>query len=191
VHSKRLSRRRLPRPLTLAVACVTLALPAAAIAGSGGTGPATGGGGGGAGGGKCTPKGQAQLRDGRAIPPCSAPARVAKVIRAANEIAKGKGYCYGGGHASFKDNCYDCSGSVSYALHGGSFVDRPMPSSGYFRWGRKGRGRNFTVYTQSSHMYLVVEGLRFDTSMTAGKGPGWSKSLRSSNGFRARQRAGF
>jgi hypothetical protein len=181
--------RRLARPLVLAAGCAVLAFSGApALAGSGGTGSTTDDGGGGA---KCSSQGGAKLRDGRAIPPCNAPRRVVKVIRAANEIAKGKGYCYGGGHASFRDNCYDCSGAVSYALHGGNFVKRPMPSSGYFRWGRGGKGDHFTVYTSSGHMYLMIAGLRFDTSMTSGRGPGWSANKRSSSGFRARHRRNY
>ena len=178
--------RRLGRPLALATACVALALPASALADSGGTSaPGSGGGGGDA------RAGKARLVDGRAVAPSNAPARIKKVIDAANRIAKGKGYCYGGGHSSFRDNCYDCSGAVSYALHGGRFVKSPMPSSGYFNWGRKGRGDWMTVYTSSGHMYAVIAGLRFDTSMTKGKGPGWSKQMRSSSGFKVRHRKGF
>jgi hypothetical protein len=170
--------RRIGRPLALAVACALLALPTTAVAaGSGGSGPGDGSSG---------PAGKARLVDGKAVPPSDAPRRVVKVIRAANEIAKGKGYCYGGGHASFRDNCYDCSGAVSYALHGGGYVDSPMPSSGYFNWGKRGKGKWITVYTQSSHVYAVIAGLRWDTSMTAGAGPGWSNQMRSSAGFRVR-----
>jgi hypothetical protein len=159
-------------------ALLALATAAPAFAGSGGAGPNASA--------NCTAKAKAQLRDGKATIPCGAPSRVAKVIKAANRIAKGEGYCYGGGHRSFRDNCYDCSGAVSYALHGGNFVKSPMPSNGYFRWGKRGKGRWITVYTNSGHMYAVIAGLRFDTSMTPGKGPGWSKERRSSRGFKVR-----
>jgi hypothetical protein len=169
--------RRIARPLALAVACAMLVLPTSALAGSGGTGP---------GGTSSGPAGKARLVDGKAVPPSNAPSRVVKVIRAANKIAKGEGYCYGGGHSSFNDNCYDCSGAVSYALHGGNFVGSPMPSTGYFNWGKRGKGKWITVHTNSSHMYAVIAGLRWDTSMTAGKGPGWSKDMRSSSGFKTR-----
>jgi hypothetical protein len=169
--------RRIGRPLALAVACALVALPSTALAGSGGTGP---------GGTSSGPAGKARLVDGKAVPPSDAPRRVVKVIKAANEIAKHKGYCYGGGHSSFRDNCYDCSGAVSYALHGGNFVNSPMPSSGYFRWGKRGKGKWITVHTNSGHVYAVIAGLRWDTSMTAGKGPGWSTQRRSSSGFRTR-----
>lgn len=134
---------------------------------------------------------KAKLRNGLAIPPRSAPRRVKRVIEAANEIAKGKGYCYGGGHRSFKSSCYDCSGAVSYALNGGNFVESPMPSSGYFRWGKRGRGKWMTVFTNSGHMYLKVAGLRFDTSMTPGTGPSWSDQMRSGKGFRKRHKPRF
>jgi hypothetical protein len=134
---------------------------------------------------------KAKLRNGLAIPPRSAPRRVRRVIEAANEIAKGKGYCYGGGHRSFKSSCYDCSGAVSYALKGGNFVKSPMPSSGYFRWGKRGRGKWITVFTSSGHMYMKVAGLRFDTSMTPGTGPSWSDQMRSGNGFRKRHKPRF
>ena len=164
-----------------------LALPTAPAwaGGSGGTGPDT------SSSGDCVSKAKAKLANGKAIPPCSAPPRVVKVIRAANKIAKGKGYCYGGGHSSFKSSCYDCSGGVSYALHGGNFVGSPMPSSGYFSWGRKGKGRWITVYTKSSHMYAVIAGLRWDTSMTPGSGPGWSREMRSSSGYKVRHPKGY
>lgn len=178
--------RRLGRPLALAAACAVVALPATgASAGSGGTGgPGSGSGDGG-------PAGKAQLKDGLAVAPSNAPARVVKVIKAANEIAKGKGYCYGGGHQSFRDNCYDCSGGVSYALHGGRFVTSPMPSGSYTGWGKGGKGKWITVYPNSGHVYAVIAGLRWDTSMTSGDGPGWSKDMRSSSGFSVRHPKGF
>ncbi len=170
-----LSRRgRLGRRIRLATALATaaavlIAYPAAPAVGAGGGTSASGSGDGG--GGRC---GDAKLVHGKAKAPDCAPLRVKKVIWAANEIAKGTGYCYGGGHSSFKSNCYDCSGSVSYALHGGHFVKSPMPSTGYYSWGKRGKGDWFTVYTNSGHMFLVIAGLRFDTSMTRGAGPGWS-----------------
>jgi len=180
--------RRIARPLALAAACAGLALTASpALAGSGGLGgPGSGGGGGDSG-----PAGKAQLKNGLAVAPSNAPRRVEKVITAANKIAKGKEYCYGGGHASFQDNCYDCSGAVSYALHGGDFLDSPMPSGSFRSWGKKGKGKWITVYAHSGHAYAVIAGLRFDTSMTPGAGPGWSKEMRSSSGFAARHPNNF
>jgi hypothetical protein len=152
-------------------AAALVALPAAATAASGGGTSISGSE---VGGSACA---DAKLVDGKARVPDCAPLRIKKVIWAANEIAKGTDYCYGGGHSSFKSSCYDCSGSVSYALHGGRFVDSPMPSTGYYRWGKRGKGDWFTVYTNSGHMFLVIAGLRFDTSTTAGAGPGWSEDV--------------
>jgi hypothetical protein len=191
VHSDLSPLRRLGRPLTVAIACAALALPAFALADSGGTGGPGSGGGSSSG-----PANKARLQDGRATIPSNAPPRIKKVIEAANRIAKGKGYCMGGGHGggnggSWRDNCYDCSGAVSYALHGGRFIDSAVPSGSLAKWGRKGRGNWMTVYAHSGHAYMVVAGLRFDTSMTRGEGPGWSRQMRSSSGFKVRHRRGF
>ncbi|MEX0620070.1 MAG: hypothetical protein WD181_00630, partial [Solirubrobacterales bacterium] len=117
--------------------------------------------------GKCKPATKARLVNGKAIAPASAPDRVKAVIEWANRI-RNKPYRYGGGHASFFDTAYDCSGTVSFALRGGRFVSSPMPSTGYFSWGEPGRGKWITTYSNSGHMYMVVAGLRFDTSMTPG-----------------------
>lgn len=100
------------------------------------------------------------------------------MIAAANRIRK-KPYRWGGGHGRWKDKGYDCSGAVSYALHGGRFLSSPLDSSGLARWGKRGKGRWITVYGARSHAYVVVAGLRFDTAMVRGDGPGWSKRLRS------------
>ena len=183
MDSKTPLSRRAMRSLALAAACAGIALAApSALADSGGIGgPGSGGNGGGGG-----PAGKAKLKNGLAVAPSNAPRRVEKVIDAANKIAKGKGYCYGGGHGSFNDNCYDCSGAVSYALHGGDFVDSPMPSGSYRNWGKKGKGKWITVFAHSDHAYAVIAGLRFDTSMTSGEGPGWSRDMRSSKGFATR-----
>lgn len=139
---------------------------------------------------ECAPPGKAVLVNGRAIAPPDAPPRIKRVIAWANKIRK-KPYIYGGGHRRFFDRGYDCSGAVSFGLRGGRFVRSPMPSTGYFRWGSPGEGRWITVYTHSGHAYMVVAGLRFDTSMTGGNGPRWSEEMRSSAGFRARHPAGF
>jgi cell wall-associated NlpC family hydrolase len=132
------------------------------------------------------PPGKAKLRDGEAIPPSDAPDRVVNAIEAANEIAKGKDYCMGGGHARWKSRCYDCSGAVSYALKGARMLDSPLPSGSLAKWGKKGKGDWITVYAHGGHAYAVIAGLRWDTSMTAGEGPGWSNEKRSSSGFKKR-----
>jgi hypothetical protein len=149
---------------------------------SGGLNPSTG---------KCKRFAKARLVNGKAIAPASAPLRVKRVINWANRI-RNKPYIYGGGHGSFNSRGYDCSGAVSYALRGGRFVSSPMASTGYMSWGKRGRGKWITVYSNPGHAYMVVAGLRFDTSMTPGDGPGWSKSMRSTSGtFVARHPAGF
>jgi hypothetical protein len=131
--------------------------------------------------GTCKPFKKARLVNGMAIAPATAPARVKRVIAWANRI-RNKPYRYGGGHASFFDTGYDCSGTVSFALRGGRFVSSPMPSTSYMNWGQRGRGTWITVYANPGHAYMVVAGLRFDTSMTPGNGPGWSASMRSTPG---------
>ena len=141
--------------------------------------------------GKCKRFAKARLVNGKAIAPASAPMRVKQVINWANRI-RNKPYLWGGGHGSFNSPGYDCSGAVSYALRGGRFVSSPMASGGYMNWRNPGRGKWITVYSNPSHMYMVVAGLRFDTSMTPGDGPGWSKSMRSTSGtFSARHPAPF
>ena len=129
--------------------------------------------------------------DGKAVAPSSAPAEVKATIAAANRIV-GKPYKYGGGHGRWEDSGYDCSGSMSYALHGGGFLDRAMTSSDFARWEKAGRGRWITTYGNSGHSYMVVAGLRFDTGYNnAGKGPRWSTEMRPSSGYSVRHPAGF
>ena len=128
----------------------------------------------------------AKLKNGFAVPPASAPRKVVRAIEAANEIVKGKPYCMGGGHARRVDRCYDCSGSVSYALTGAGLLgcrDAVGVVHGP-RWGKGGKGRWITVYANAGHIYAVIAGLRLDTSMTTGDGPGWSTEMRSSSGLR-------
>jgi hypothetical protein len=133
------------------------------------------------------PTGEAKIEDGLAIPPTDAPSRIVNAIEAANEIAKGKDYCYGGGHGKWRSRCYDCSGAVSYALHGGGMLDSPLPSGSLSKWGERGKGNWLTVYANGGHAYAVIAGLRWDTSMTTGKGPGWSDEMRSGGGFKKRR----
>jgi hypothetical protein len=129
--------------------------------------------------------------DGKAIAPASAPPEVKAVIEAGNRIA-GKPYEYGGGHGSWEDSGYDCSGSESYALHGGDFVDSPLTSSDFESWGVAGKGTWITSYANSGHSFLVVAGLRFDTGWNnSGKGPRWSEEMRPSDGYVVRHPEGF
>ena len=101
---------------------------------------------------------------------------------------------YGGGHGSFNDNGYDCSGAVSYALHGGGLLDKPLDSSSFMSWGQAGKGTWITVYANSGHAYAVIAGLRWDTSQAGaggGDGPRWRTKSRPSDGYTARHPAGF
>ena len=127
---------------------------------------------------------------GRALAPRSAPPKVAAVIKAANRIAA-KPYRYGGGHGHWKDRGYDCSGSVSYALHGARLLRHPLASTGLMAFGRRGRGRWITTYANGGHAYMVVAGLRFDTSARRRTGSRWTAARRSGRGYVKRHPAGF
>jgi cell wall-associated NlpC family hydrolase len=135
---------------------------------------------------------KAQLSsDGRtAEAPADAPAEVQQVIAAANEITDTP-YRYGGGHGSFNDTAFDCSGAVSHALHGAGLVTRPLDSTDFESWASRGKGQWMTVYANSGHAYLVVAGLRFDTSGSGEKGPRWRPQFRSSSGYVARHPSGL
>jgi hypothetical protein len=132
--------------------------------------------------------------DGRtAIAPDSAPQEVKDAIAAANRITT-KPYRYGGGHGKWEDSGYDCSGAVSYALHGGGLLSKPLDSSSFMSWGESGKGEWITVYANSGHAYAVIAGLRWDTSQAGaggGDGPRWRTKARSSSGYTARHPAGF
>jgi peptidoglycan hydrolase CwlO-like protein len=133
---------------------------------------------------------QGALVDGEAVAPAGAPLVVKAVIEAGNQI-NDLPYVWGGGHGSFEDSGYDCSGAVSYALHGGGLLSSPLDSGGFTGWGAPGAGNWITVYANYGHAYMVVAGLRFDTSMTGGNGPRWSTAMRSPSGFVARHPDGF
>jgi len=140
----------------------------------------------------CTPTAKARLlKSGQLIPPESAPARVKAVIAAANKI-RTKPYIWGGGHARWWDRGYDCSGSVSFALHGGKFLESPLPSGPMESWGLPGKGRWITIYANGGHAYAVIAGVRWDTAGdSSGTGPRWHEELLSNAGFVARHPAGF
>jgi cell wall-associated NlpC family hydrolase len=139
---------------------------------------------------------EAQLLDsGLAAAPEGAPDAVKQAIWAANAII-GRPYRYGGGHAKgFVDRGYDCSGTVSVALHGGDLLDSPLDSTSFMHWGAAGAGRWITVYTNPGHAYAVIAGLRLDTSAagdpSGAKGPRWRPVLRSSHGFKSRHPVGL
>jgi cell wall-associated NlpC family hydrolase len=117
--------------------------------------------------------GKAALIGGRAIAPLNAPAMVKRVIAAANHI-RATPYIWGGGHASFASSGYDCSGAVSYALHGGKLLTTPLTSGSFETFGEAGAGKWITIYANAEHAYMVVAGLRFDTAGdSSGTGPRW------------------
>lgn len=128
--------------------------------------------------------------DGTASPPIEAPPAVAEVIHAGNLISKSP-YKWGGGHGRWLDNGYDCSGSVSFALFAGDLLGSPLTSGGFMSWGKPGPGRWITIYANPGHMYMVVAGLRFDTSGRTRLGSRWQPEMRSGGGFTVRHPPGL
>jgi cell wall-associated NlpC family hydrolase len=128
--------------------------------------------------------------DGLASAPIGAPQAVKDVIAAANSIV-GTPYVWGGGHGSFESSGYDCSGAVSFALHGGGLLTSPLDSTGLTVWGEPGEGNWISVYGNSGHVYAVIAGLRWDTSDTGGTGPKWHTDLRDNSGFIPRHPSGL
>lgn len=131
--------------------------------------------------------------DGLAVAPQDAPMVIREVIAAANKIAF-KPYVYGGGHQSFDSSGYDCSGSVSYALHGGDLVSTPEDSSEFETYGDSGLGRWITLYTNAGHVYMKVAGLWFDTAAQSSSNGNdrWSLTrVSSASGFMVRHPAGW
>jgi peptidoglycan hydrolase CwlO-like protein len=138
------------------------------------------------------PAGRAALVDGEAIPPANAPLAIRAVIEAANQI-NDRPYVWGGGHGSFESSGYDCSGAVSYALHGGGLLSSPLDSSGFQVWGSSGGGSWITVFANSGHAWAMIAGLRWDTGGPGGgNGPRWSTEMRSdASSFVARHPDGY
>jgi len=134
---------------------------------------------------------RAVIRHGVAYAPANAPDAVKHAIWAANTLRR-KPYKWGGGHGSFFDSGYDCSGTVSFALHYGGLLDSPMMSSDFLRYGERGRGRWITVYCRNGHTFAVIAGLRLDTTGDYGtEGPRWHAGGREAWGFEARHPEGL
>jgi hypothetical protein len=136
-----------------------------------------------------------RLRSGYAAAPADAPVAVQRAVWAANRIV-GRPYVYGGGHGAFKSAGYDCSGTVSYALHGAGLLASPLDSGSFESWGRPHRGRWITVWTNAGHAFVMIAGLRLDTSsygepVSSGSGPRWRTVKRSGRGFIPRHPAGY
>ena len=189
MHSQERDGAQAPTIVVLAIAAIVtsaalLLAPANAFAGSGGL--------------RMAPprrrdrangKGKARApSDGDAAAPACAPRRVQRAIAAANRINHTK-YQWGGGHGSFESKGYDCSGAVSYMLHGAGKLNTPLDSGSLARWGKKRAGDWITIYANSGHVYAVVAGLRWDTS--GGPGPRWHTDMRSSAGFTVRHPKGL
>jgi septal ring factor EnvC (AmiA/AmiB activator) len=129
------------------------------------------------------------ISESEASAPASAPAAVQEAIAAGNAIATTP-YIWGGGHGSFESEGYDCSGAVSYALHGGGFLESPLDSTGLETWGEPGPGQWITVYANAEHAWMVIAGIAFDT--VGGPGPRWHNPwVDSPEGFVARHPAGY
>ena len=118
------------------------------------------------------------------------PVRVRRAIRAANRIAD-KPYRYGGGHRSFNDTAYDCSGSISYVLRAAGALSSPLDSGSFRSWGSPGPGRWITVYAHGGHAFMVIRGRRYDTSSLRVNGSRWTKQMRSTAGYTVRHPPGL
>lgn len=134
------------------------------------------------------------LPDGTAAAPLDAPPQVQAAVWAVNTIQT-LPYRYGGGHRSFiSRRGYDCSGTVSFALNAAGLLERPLDSGSFMRWGARGPGQWLTVYTNPGHAYVMIAGLRLDTSSAGSggsKGPRWRGKGRPTAGYKVRHPKGF
>jgi hypothetical protein len=144
--------------------------------------------------GPTVPGSTACLRYGQAAAPERAPLAVKRAIWAANQL-RTKPYRFGGGHKSFVDNGYDCSGTISFALGAAGLIPSPMSSSDFRRFGQSGRGKWITVYARHGHTFAIIAGLRLDTTpyITAHDrwAPRWQPTVRFPSGFEARHPVGL
>lgn len=130
------------------------------------------------------------LKNGIALPPIEAPGAVRDIIEAGNSIARSP-YLWGGGHGKWLDKGYDCSGSISFALASAGLLNAPLDSGRLMSWGKPGKGKWVTIYSNPGHVFMVVAGVRFDTSGTRVSGSRWQNSLRAGGGYVARHPAGL
>lgn len=144
--------------------------------------------------GPTVPGTKARLRGKLACAPSNAPLAVKRAIWAANQLHT-KPYRYGGGHRSFVDRSYDCSGTVSYALGAAGVIKSPLNSSQFRRFGERGRGKWITIYARNGHTFAIIAGLRLDTTpYVTGRekwAPGWQPSPRAPHGFEIRHPVGL
>jgi hypothetical protein len=130
------------------------------------------------------------LPNGIALPPLEAPEAVRQMIEAGNVIARSP-YLWGGGHGKWIDKGYDCSGSVSFVLAAAGYLEAPLASGPLMSWGRPGPGKWVTIYSHQGHVWMVVAGIRFDTSGARETGSRWQNAMRSTAGFVARHPPGL
>jgi len=166
-------------------ACSIVLIAAASIGRAAGSFPLSG---------PTTPGNAALLRNGLALAPVNAPTSVKRAIWAANQL-RTKSYRYGGGHKTFHDSAYDCSGTVSYALAGAGLVSIPLSSNEFRAFGSRGPGKWITVYARSGHAFAVIAGLRLDTTSPHNPSrrwaPRWQPTERMPKGFEARHPTGL
>ncbi|MGI8430182.1 MAG: hypothetical protein ACR2OB_12990 [Solirubrobacteraceae bacterium] len=138
----------------------------------------------------------AEVINGIAYAPSLAPPGVQRAIWAGNAI-RHKPYVYGGGHGSFHDSGYDCSGSVSYLLHAAGLLQSPLASGDFMSWDRRGQGRWITVYANPAHAFIEIAGIRMDTSAQddpnppPGSGPRWRGLVSETSAYDARHPSGY
>jgi hypothetical protein len=139
----------------------------------------------------CAPVAPATLVEGVAAPTEAAPEAVKAAIAAANRI-RTLPYIWGGGHARWASPGYDCSGAVSFALHGAGLITTSMDSGEMMNWGVPGKGRWITIYANAGHAFAVIDGVRWDTAGDeSGTGPRWHPEMVSTAGYVARHPAGY
>lgn len=135
------------------------------------------------------PGATARVIEGMAAAPMSAPASVQNMIWTSNQII-GLPYIFGGGHASFSSPGYDCSGTVSFALHGANLISTPMDSSEFMGWESRGVGTWVTIFANGGHAYMTIAGLRLDTSAADDpsdqQGPRWRPLRPANSGYSIR-----
>jgi cell wall-associated NlpC family hydrolase len=130
------------------------------------------------------------LKNGVALPPLEAPPEVRAIFEAGNTIARSP-YKWGGGHGKWQDNGYDCSGSVSYALAAAGLLNAPLASGPLMSWGKPGKGKWITIYTNPGHVFMVVAGVRFDTVARGQTGSRWINAMTGTSGYVARHPEGL
>ncbi len=136
---------------------------------------------------------RAVLINGVAYAPSNAPMNIKNAIWAVNTL-RHKPYVWGGGHGSFLDYGYDCSGAVSFALHYAGLLATPLPSNDLQNYGERGRGHWITIYARNGHTFAIIAGLRLDTSDLRGGGdvgPRWYADGRNARDFEARHAPGW